>query len=623
MISRALPYARERTSFKPFVACAKCRKEMALADDRQHLNEIVACPKCGPQLALLDAFGQSLPGDPVEQTVALLEQGKIVALKGYGGFHLVCDARNARAVDALRQRRRNDAKPYPVMFANAISASAFVQLGVGEPGLLAMPERPIILLKKRPRCDAELPGVGAGVAWLGVMMPFNSLQHLLFHQAAGCPEGLGWLDSAQALALVMIGTDFGGEPPVLGNDEALRRLSGVADAFLLHDQEIVSVCDDSIARSAPGGLQLIRRARGYVTRAVRLSHAGPPVLAVGGGLKNTVCVTRGDEAFVSQHIGDLDNPQSCAFFDDSIAHFLSLLDVKPALVAHDSDRRLHSSQFAIDLARQRGVPTLAVGHDHAHAAAVLAEHRIDAPAVALVLDGTGGDDDGGRGGELFSVDGLSIAQLGRLQALELVGGDKRRQPWHLAASVLHRLGRGAEIMPRFAAQVDAPAVAHSLADGRSGGVSSSLSAYVTAAAGLLGIAATTAFDGQAAMLLEGLAEQHGDVPPLHDGWIIRDACLDLLPLLAALADEENAGRGAALFHATLVAALAEWIAGVVANDSTIVGSGCGFQNLLLARGLRSRLGARGLHLIEAHHLPSNDGGLALGQAWVAQRYLLD
>ncbi len=619
-ICRSLPWARERTSLKPFVPCTRCEYEIRRPDDRHYQSEVNCCSKCGPQVELLDAQGIAVFDDPIAQTLSLLQQGKIVAIKGPGGFHLACDARNPAAVALLRERKQGDENPFAVMLANATSAAAFVQLGVGEPGLLAMPERPVILLKKRGNCDTALPGVTTGLGWLGVMLPCTALQYLLFHEAAGRPEGLAWLDLPQELVLVMSSAAREGEPQLIGNDEAVQQLAGVADAFLLHDRDIVAPCDDSVARSGPGGLQLVRRARGYTPRPIKLPRSGPPILAVGGRFKNTVCVTRGDEAFVSQHIGDLDNAAACAFFDETIAHFLRFLEVKPALVAHDLDPAFHSTRYATGFAHQRGVPAFAVQHHHAHVAAVLAEHQIDSPLIALALDGMGlGTDGSAWGGELLRVDGVRLERLGSLRPLAVSGEPAAREPWRLAASVLQQLGRGAESERRFGEQA-----AGELPGGASASAAhtTSLAAYVNAAAALLGVGATLAFDGRAAMLLEGMAEHHGDTAPLDDGWSIADGRLDLLPLLAALADEKNAERGAALFHATLVAALAEWVAAVAPAGSSIVGSGACLLNLVLARGLRARLADRGLHLIEARRLPSNDGGLSLGQAWVAQQYLL-
>ncbi|MBI4742265.1 MAG: carbamoyltransferase HypF [Betaproteobacteria bacterium] len=622
-ISRSLPYDRAKTSLKPFALCAKCLAEYRQPDDRRFHAEANCCPKCGPQLALLDAEGCAQPGDPVALALGLLRRGKVLAIKGLGGFHLVCDARNAAAVAVLRERKQREEKPFAVMMANAASAASFVQMGVGEPGLLNLPERPAILLRKRGLCDEELPGVAPGLAWLGVMLPTTPLQYLLFHEAAGRPAGTHWLERGQELALVMTSANPGGEPLVTGNAEALLRLSGIADAYLVHDREILVRCDDSVARAAPGGVQFIRRARGYAPRAIKLPHCGPPALAVGGWFKNTICVTRGDEAFVSQHIGDLDNAAACGFFEESVAHLLKLLEVEPAIVAHDLHPDFHSTRFAADFARRHDLPLLGVQHHHAHAAAVLAEHGVEEGAIALALDGVGlGDDGAAWGGEMLRLDGANFERLGHLAPIRLPGGDRAaREPWRMAASVLHELGRGGEIAARFAGQPAAPAVAQMLASDLNCPPTSSLGRLFDAAAGLLGIKPVMAFEGQSAMLLEGLAERYGDVLPIEHGWKIDKGCLDLLPLLAALADEKDAGRGAAIFHATLIAALADWVHAAVPADSTVAGSGGCFLNQIVARGLRSRLGACGLHLLEARRLPPNDGGLSLGQAWVAWQHL--
>ncbi len=617
-ICRGLPYARERTSLKAFAPCAKCANEARRPEGRQQQNEAIACPKCGPQIHLVDAGGQRSGGDAVAATLGLLRQGRIVAIKGDGGFHLAADARNAAAVAELRRRLDGDPRPYPVMLANATSASVFVQLGVGEPGLLGMPERPIILLKKRAQCDAALLGVAPGFGWLGVLMPSTPLHYLVFHEAADRPHGLAWLAQTQALALVMVGAG-GAEPLAVGNEEARERLAGIADAFLLHDREIVTPCDDTVARSGPGGLQLVRRARGYAPRAIKLPRSGPPILALGGDVKNTVCLTRGDEAFVSQHIGDLDGPATRQFFEQTIAQLLKFLDVKPALVVHDLDGEMHASRYAVDFARGRGLPALAVQHSHAHVAAVLAEHSVEASLIALALDGVGrGADGAGSGGELLRVEGTRAERLGSLCSIRSRGGHGARQPWRMAAEILRQLGRGDEIEKRFASELGG--AAGDPFPAARGSENVSLSCQINAAAGLLGVKPTC--EGAAGMALETLAENHGDVAPLAGGWRIEDGRLVLLPLFAALADESDPARGAALFHSTLVAALADWAAHFAPANSTIVGAGGCFLNLVLARGLRARLNERGLHLLEARRLPANDGGLSLGQAWVGQQYLL-
>lgn len=624
-ISRGVPYDRARTALAPFPLCRDCREEYEQPANRRFHAEANCCPKCGPSLMLVDESGAQIDGDPIAETLKLLRGGGIVAMKGLGGFHLVCDATNAEAVAALRQRKAREEKPFAVMVANVASVSALVQVGIGEPGLLESAERPVVLMKKRLATDEKLPGAAPGLAWLGVMLPYTPLQYLLFHEAAGRPVGTAWLERAQPLQLVMTSANPGGEPLVTGNDEALLRLSDIADAYLLHDREIVVRCDDTVLRSTPGGAQFLRRARGQTPRAIKLPYAGPATLAVGGWFKNTVCVTRGSEAFVSQHIGDLDNAATCTFLEETVEHLLDVLQVKPERVAHDLHPDFHSTRFAADFARMRGLPVIAVQHHHAHLAALLAEHGIRETTLGLALDGVGlGTDGGAWGGELLRAGRRECSRVGSLVALPLPGGDRAaREPWRMAAAALHKLGRGEEIAKRYPEQQAAAMLAQMLDRGVNCPPSSSLGRWFDAAAGLLGVRQVISFEGQAAMLLEGLAERYGEMLPLDHGWRIDGDQLDLTPLLAALADESNPGRGAAIFHATLAAALTDWVRLHAEPGSKVLGGGGCFLNQVLVRGLRSRLATQGLHLVEAQKLPPNDGGLSLGQAWVAMNTLLD
>jgi hydrogenase maturation protein HypF len=428
----------------------------------------------------------------------------------------------------------------------------------------------------------------------------------------------------------MTSANPGGEPLVTANAEALERLHGIADATLLHDRDIVQRCDDSVLRAVPGdagsdsarGFQFIRRARGWTPRAIRLDRAGPPVLALGGHFKNTVCVTRGDEAFVSQHVGDLDNAPTCRALDEAAAHLLQILQVEPAAVAHDLHPDFYSTRLAARLAQTYQAPLLAVQHHHAHIAAVLAEHGVCGPVLGLAMDGVGlGSDGRAWGGELLLVDGARSTRLGRLRPLRLPGGDRAaREPWRMAAAALALSGQGDTIAARFADEPAAATVSRMLERGLHAPETSSLGRWFDAAAGLLGVSRRMAFEGQAAMLLEGLAERHGPVAP--EPALVNGSAgdeLDLGPLALALAAETDAGRGAARFHATLALALADWVA-AAARDRRIrtvaCGGGC-FLNALLAGALRRELAARGLDMLQAQAVPPNDGGLALGQAWVA------
>jgi hydrogenase maturation protein HypF len=514
------------------------------------------------------------------------------------------------------------------MLANTASARPFAQVDSDAQAMLAAPQRPIVLLPKRAGCDDMLAGVAPGLAWLGVMLPYTPLQYLLFHEAAGRPAGVDWLGQPQPLALVMTSANPGGEPLVIGDGEALSRLAGIADAFVLHDRAIVTRCDDSVLRLDEGGAGFIRRARGYTPQAIALAGEGPSVLACGAYFKNTICYTRGDQAFVSQHIGELDNAATCAALEDVVERLGLLLRARPEVLAHDLHPDFFSSRFAADHAASLGLPLVAVQHHHAHIAAVMAEHRLAGEVLGLALDGVGLGSDGGIwGGELLRASALDFQRLGHLRELALPGGDKAaREPWRMGAAALFALGRGGEIRARYAGHPAARALPLMLASGVHAPPTSSCGRWFDAAAGLAGVRDTTAFEGQAAMLYEGLAAAHGAVAPLAGGHAVQeDGTLDLLPLLARLADEADAGFGAALFHATLAEALADWAwwaAQRTGLTRVCLGGGC-FLNAVLSRALRANLRERGLDVFEARAVPPNDGGLALGQAWVARQRLME
>ncbi len=639
-LTRSLPYDRASTSMAAFVQCALCASEYTDPLHRRFHAEPNACAVCGPRLRLVDAQGQAIDGDPVANTLDLLLAGRIVAIKGLGGFHLACNARNAGAVARLRERKQREEKPFAVMATNFASALQWVHAGAAERSLLESPERPIVLLPLRDACAEKLAGVAPGLHTLGVMLPCTPIHYLLFHEAAGRPAGSAWLEQGQELLLVMTSANPGGEPLVIGNKEALTRLAKIADALLLHDRDIVARCDDSVLRmhdataSAGSTAQFIRRARGYTPRPIKLLHAGPSVLATGAWLKNTVCITRGDEAFLSPHVGDLDNAATCAALVETVEHLCAVLDVKPQAVAHDLHPNFFSTRFALEYAGTGALPANAihaVQHHHAHIAAVAAEHRIEGPLLGLALDGIGlGDDGAAWGGELLLVDGASFQRLGHLAPLGMPGGDAAaREPWRMAASALHRIGRGAQIESRFRARAGASAVAQMLARDVRCPPTTSMGRWFDAAAALLRVREISAFEGQAPMLLEALAAGgHCNASDSELCDLVRllpDSTLDPTPLIArvvdlgASGDAGEARQAAALFHRAIADGLARWV--IAAAQSTRVrsvalGGGC-FLNALLTAQLVARLTAQGMRVLEARQAPPNDGGIALGQAWVA------
>ncbi len=621
-ITRGVPYDRARTTMAPFAMCPACAREYADPADRRFHAQPDACAVCGPRLALLGEDGKPREeGDVIAAALARIRAGKVVAVKGLGGFHLVCDARNVRAVARLRASKHREEKPFAVMAANCASLAHFAVVDEAARCLLESAERPIVLLGKRPGCDEALAGIAGGVSALGAMLPYTPVQWLLFFEASGARGGTAWREVPQDLVLVMTSANPGGEPLVIGNDEAVRRLSGIADAFVVHDRDIAVRCDDSLVRPTLAGPAFVRRARGWTPRAIRLPREGPPVLAAGAWLKNTVCVTRGDEAFLSPHIGDLDNGATCEALDEAVEHLLRILEVEPAACAHDLHPDFYSSRFAARFAAERGIPALAVQHHHAHIAAVCAEHGHAGPAIGLAMDGVGlGTDGTAWGGELLRVEADRFERLAHLGELRLPGGDRAaREPWRMAAAALHALGRNGEIAARFP-RAGAAIVAEMLQKGTNSPVTTSAGRWFDAAAGLLGLREVTAFEGQAAMQLEALASGHGVVEPDRSLYRIGpDGTLDLLPLAARLSGTKDAGYGAALFHATLVEALAEWVLVAAAREglaTAALGGGC-FVNAILSTGLHRALAAGGLTVLEARQAPANDGGVSLGQAWVA------
>jgi hydrogenase maturation protein HypF len=636
-ITARLPYDRPTTSMARFALCPDCRREYEDPRDRRFHAQPNACAACGPRLSLADAGGAPLAVDDViAEARARIGGGEILAVKGLGGFHLVCDARNAGAVARLRARKQRDEKPFAVMVASGAAARRFARVDDLALALLESAERPIVLLPKQADSDTHFPGVAPRLAEIGLMLPYTPIQYLLFHEAAGRPSGTDWLDEAQPLALVMTSANPGGEPLVTGNDEAVDRLGAIADAFVLHDRDILVRCDDSVVR--PGALSparspiparrspsFIRRARGYTPAPIELARTGPAVLATGAYLKSTACLTRGAQAFLSPHIGDLDNAASRNALEEAVAHLQQVLEIRPQAVAYDLHPDFFSTRLARGLADELGVPALGVQHHHAHIGAVAAEHRVEAPLLGVALDGAGlGEDDGLWGGELLRLDGGHCTRLGHLRELPLPGGDRAaREPWRMAAAVLHEAGRTDEIAARFPGQRGADAVAALLARDVGCPRTSSAGRWFDAAAGLLGVSQVMNYEGQAAMQLEALAAAHGGVELVSGLWRIDGDVLDLLPLLDRLADERDAGVGAALFHATLAAALADWVALAARRQqltTVALGGGC-LLNRVLSVQLCALLRARGLTVLTATQAPPNDGGVSLGQAWVARRRL--
>lgn len=622
-LTACMPYDRVNTSMAKFTQCPMCQQEYDNPGTRRFHAQPNACPECGPSLQLYDEHWHSVTtSDAVAASADRIRAGQIVAIKGIGGFHLVCDARNAATVAKLRSGKQRQEKPFAVMVLNRLSAKHYALFPEHEATLLEVSERPIVLLHKSATCNVELTGVAPGLSSIGLMLPYTPLHYLLFHELLGKPDGMEWLHQEIPLALVMTSANPGGEPLVINDIEARESLTGLADAFLSHDRDILHRCDDSILKWQGNAAAFIRRARGYTPRRILLPFSGPSVLACGAWLKNTVCLTRGNEAFVSQHIGDLDHAGARNMLDETVEHLCHILDVQPQAVAHDLHPDFYSTQFAHTYAAQHNLPIYAVQHHHAHIAAIAAEHHVTEPILGLALDGVGlGTDGSAWGGELLHVDGTNFERLGHLASLTMPGGDRAaREPWRMAASVLFDLGRSNEISQRFQAQAGAEKIGSMLQRNLNCVATSSMGRYFDAAAGLLGVNEIQGYEGQAAMLLEGLAELHGTATSLTNGYSIStEGILDFHPLLAMLADCKEATYGAALFHATIADGLIAWVnqAAVQAKINVVaLGGGC-FLNNILSKAIIEGLSAKGLRVLTARQLPPNDGAISFGQASIA------
>ncbi|MDR0672668.1 MAG: carbamoyltransferase HypF [Zoogloeaceae bacterium] len=629
-VTRYLPYQRAATSLAAYPLCADCAAEYKNPADRRFYAEAIACPACGPAHQLLDNEGKELDEDPAMGAWRRIAAGGTVAIKGLGGFHLVCDARQPAVVARLRQRKNRETKPFALMAANLASLAAWVEVDADAARLLTREARPIALLPAR----AELPGVAPGLERLGVMLPATAMQWLLLHAAAGAPEGMGWTEAAQSALLVMTSANPGGEPLICDNEEARARLHDIADAFWWHDRDIVTRCDDSLLlplASAPP--VFIRRARGYTPIAIPLADDGPPVLALGAHLKNAICLTRGREAFLSQHIGSLDNAATRSFLEETAGRLARTLAIEPAAIAHDLHPDYPSRQLAQTLAARLSIPAIGVAHHHAHLATVCAERHLRLPALGLALDGVGLGTDGTLwGGELLALDAGGCHRLGHLAPLPLPGGDKAAiEPWRMGLSFLHRAGLGAEIAPwlarRFPGQTpNAPALVAMLEKRLRCPPTSSMGRVFDAAAALLGVCAVNRYEAEAAMRLESLALRHerrrggGEALPVEEACVLEAGVLDLSPLLLSLLAEPDAACGAARFHASLARVLAHWLAAEAERTGirVLIASGGCLQNALLSQYLMKDCAAAGLTLHLPRVAPPGDGGLALGQACVAR-----
>ena len=621
-IVTGIPYDRAQTSMHAFNMCAACAHEYQDPSNRRFHAQPNACPVCGPKAWLRDAQGTITCADPLTETAKRIRQGQIIAIKGIGGYHLACDATNAPAVQRLRDRKRRVAKPFALMASDLSQISRYCQLSDAESDLLTSPVAPIVLLKVRP--DAPLPGIAPGLDRIGVMLPHSPLHHLLLKDVDG--------------PLIMTSGNRSENPQVTDNDTARRALAGIADAWLMHDRDIVNRLDDSLMQLDDRGPIVLRRGRGLAPASIPLPDGfadASPTLAMGAELKSTFCLLRNGQAIPSQHIGDLTSAQTYADFRDKIGLFQDLYDIAPEVIAVDMHPDYLSTQWGQQLATETGARVVKVQHHHAHMASCLAEHEVDlsdARSVGIILDGTGFGTNGTIwGGEILLGDYCEFVRVAHFQPVALPGGERAVcEPWrNLVAHLMAAFGddweeriAGTPLSEKLA-QKPSSLISQMIRQELNAPLASSAGRLFDAVAAALGIVFDQQlYEGQAAMELEA---KIGD-PAVCEGYpaaISDEGVITWAPLWSALLADIQAGvvhaTIAARFHNGLTDMLADIAARTASDAQTkrIVLSGGVTQNRFLQQYLAAKLHARGFSVLAHQTLPANDGGISLGQACIA------
>ena len=609
-----IPYDRAMTTMKTFQMCGACRKEYEDPTNRRFHAQPNACWDCGPRVYLHDHGGLPVSCDtPIEETVNLLNSGSILAIKGLGGFHLAVDAKNHKAVTRLRRRKHREEKPLALMVRDLETAKKIAHVNEAEARTLISPQRPIVILKKK-RLHGLSPQVAPRNRYFGIMLPYTPLHYLL-------------MDSP-LMALVMTSGNISEEPINIDNVEAFENLKGIADYFLVHDRDIYLRSDDSIIRMVDGVPRQIRRSRGYVPVPVFLPEEMsdlPSVLAVGAELKNTICITKENRAFLSQHVGDMENLETLDFFRLTVSHMKSILDIGPTVMAHDLHPDYLSSKFSRE---QEEIPTAPIQHHHAHIVSCLAENGVKGPVIGLALDGTGFGSDGQIwGGEVLLADLSSFQRAAHLDYVYLPGGDAAtRSPWRMALSYLHQIyGEDLFNLPlKFVRDLNtehAEIVLQMMWKRVNSPLTSSCGRLFDAVSSLIGLRHKIAYEGQAAMELEmcqNLSEK-GKYP-----WGIKEKkshqILMTSDIIRDVVDDVKRGVSRGIisrrFHNTLI----DMFTGICVRlreergIDQVAMSGGSFQNVTLLTGLSRSLTSNGFTIFTQKVVPSNDGGLSLGQA---------
>jgi hydrogenase maturation protein HypF len=625
-IVAGIPYDRPLTTMASFEMCCLCRAEYEDPTDRRFHAQPNACPQCGPAVSLLRPDGMPADqrgSDPVGLAAAALLDGQIVAVKGLGGYHVACRADDEDAVARLRARKHREDKPFALMVGSPQDAASLVSLGPLEHELISSTARPIVLAPRTGEMSVA-GSVAPHSPELGVMLAYSPLHHLLL-------EDLRRLLGDQPPVLVMTSGNVSDEPIAYRDEDALSRLAVIADLFLVHDRPIETRTDDSVLRAVklPDGRRtaMLRRSRGYVPASIPLpGGTAPPVLACGAELKNTFCLAKGGRAWVSHHIGDLENYETLRSFTEGVEHFKRLFEVTPLAVAHDLHPEYLSTKYARELDR---IELIGVQHHHAHLAACLAEHSEQGPAIGAIFDGTGYGSDGTVwGGEILYGDMASFRRVGSLLPVRLAGGQQAvLQPWRMACAWLSRAFAADPVRPAsLEGSVEEQAwksVLELVRTGVASPVTSSIGRLFDAVAAICGLRATVSYEGQAAIELEAAAQgDHGRYPfAVRDGQrgLVLDPRETIRALSAELAEGVAIHKVASRFHAAVAAATAEACLRTSETIGTelVVLSGGVFQNRRLIEETSQLLAAGGLRVLAPQLLPANDGGIAYGQAAVA------
>jgi hydrogenase maturation protein HypF len=626
------PYDRSRTTMASFALCESCHAEYEDPANRRFHAQPTCCPACGPRLQALTAAGQPFQtGDPIAAFATVLRAGRIGALKGLGGYHLSCDAGNADAVRELRRRKRRDEKPFAVMVGDIEAARNLCEILPEEERLLLSSRRPIVLLRKRAGCSLA-DEVAPGNPYLGVMLPYTPLHHLLLRAVAGIP-------------LVMTSGNRSDEPIAYQDEEALSRLADIADLFLIHDRAIHVRCDDSVTRVIAAEEAPIRRSRGYALQPIPLPVRCPcPILAVGGQLKSTFALGRDRHAFLSHHLGDLDHFDAYQAFVKDVDLYEQLLGMIPRVLAHDLHPDYASTRYVrqrVGLGEKQGnlpqLQLLAVQHHEAHVASCMAENGLDEPVIGVSFDGTGYGHDGTIwGGEFLVGDYRRFDRLAHLRPVGMPGGEQAiREPWRMALAHLLDSDEPFSMLSNRVPSASLSTVAKMLERRVNTPMTSSAGRLFDAVACLAGVRDRVSYEGQAAIELEWLATgvpEDGCYPfdlveSAADETTGQTAVLDTRPLIRAVSQDvirgRDVGRISRRFHSTMVAMIAA-VCGALRRRTgldLVVLSGGVFLNALLTAEVAVRLNGEGFRVHRHRLVPPNDGGLSLGQLAIAARKL--